>query len=131
MNKFKVGDYVVRIKSEHEGVYVGNSHVVRSVGDMGIKLEGLNFWHSRESYKLSTSKHHKHHDLIVAWAKGAVIQCRNATSLGMKEWRTNTVPQWDEDLEYRIKPTDPNADKINELEKKARLLADEIAKLRE
>ena len=45
---------------------------------------------------------HKHHDLIVAWAKGAKIQW-----LGIyNTWKDCNAlsPAWDKDVTYRIKP---------------------------
>jgi hypothetical protein len=54
-------------------------------------------------------KQHKHHDLIVAWAKGAVIEERTQ---GQDEhgpawypWEEVRNPHWYVNNEYRIKPT--------------------------
>ena len=52
---------------------------------------------------------HKHHDLIVAWAKGAKIQVKSA-HLGWQDV-LNHNPAWDEDTDYRIKPV-PKPDKV-------------------
>ena len=41
---------------------------------------------------------HKHHDLIVAWAKGATIQLNTGDA-----WVTDPRPKWSVDHEYRIK----------------------------
>ena len=41
---------------------------------------------------------HKHHDLIVAWAKGATIQLNTGDA-----WVTDPRPKWSVDCEYRIK----------------------------
>jgi len=46
---------------------------------------------------------HKHHDLIVAWAAGADIECRDPG----RKWQQATSPTWYEDVEYRIKPEAP------------------------
>ena len=45
---------------------------------------------------------HKHKDLILAWASGAIIQFRFWTH----EWSDceNNRPSWDDCVEYRIKP---------------------------
>ena len=46
---------------------------------------------------------HVHHDLIVAWAKGATIQWKG--SCGPEDWRNcSQRPAWDKDVSYRIKP---------------------------
>lgn len=48
---------------------------------------------------------HKHYDLILAWADGAKIQYR---CKGFEDWRDCAGrPAWDEHVEYRIKPADP------------------------
>jgi hypothetical protein len=53
---------------------------------------------------------HIHHDLIVAWAKGATIQWKG--SCGPKDWRNCCpTPAWDKDVSYRIKP-EPKPDVI-------------------
>ena len=45
--------------------------------------------------------HHVHHDLIVAWAKGAKIQWRFTQK---EEWKDTDNPAWCATREYRIKP---------------------------
>jgi hypothetical protein len=46
-------------------------------------------------------KKHKHHDLIVLWAQGAIIQY-----YAVSEWVNcnNNRPLWKEDGIYRVKP---------------------------
>lgn len=51
---------------------------------------------------------HKHHDCIVAWAKGAQIQFREPNGV---EWIFVSRPQWFESYEYRVKP-EPKPDRI-------------------
>ena len=46
-------------------------------------------------------KPHKHADLIKAWADGAEIQFKAPCEYG---WRDCTHPDWQEVLQYRIKP---------------------------
>lgn len=43
---------------------------------------------------------HKHYDLIKAWADGAQIEYLTRS----KRWYYVSVPCWDENTEYRIKP---------------------------
>lgn len=43
---------------------------------------------------------HKHADLIHAWADGAQIQCKQYDG----SWYEIVNPQWQKDVEYRIKP---------------------------
>ena len=53
---------------------------------------------------------HKHHDLIVAWAKGAQIQWRPHSSKVWEDCDFNH-PCWAEQHSYRIKP-EPKPDVI-------------------
>ncbi len=45
------------------------------------------------------AKQHKHHDLIIAWAKGAEIQLQYLDGI----WEDVAIPSWADDVEYRIK----------------------------
>ena len=45
---------------------------------------------------------HKHHDLIIAWAKGAQIQCQVFGK--PNKWFDIKNPDWLEGCTYRIKP---------------------------
>ena len=49
---------------------------------------------------------HKHHDLIVAWAKGAQIQWYDGST-----WLTTPYPGWGAEQSYRIKP-EPKPDVV-------------------
>jgi hypothetical protein len=44
---------------------------------------------------------HKHYDLIVAWANGAKIECKDYD----RRWYAINNPMWHDHTEYRIKPT--------------------------
>lgn len=44
---------------------------------------------------------HKHADLIIAWANGAIIQFSNRS-----RWIDVANPEWGGNTEYRIKPKD-------------------------
>jgi len=43
---------------------------------------------------------HKHAELIKKWADGAEIQFKNAYN----DWLDSDSPNWDDDIEYRLKP---------------------------
>jgi hypothetical protein len=43
---------------------------------------------------------HKHYDLIVAWADGANIECKDYDG----QWYVSNSPMWHNSTEYRIKP---------------------------
>jgi len=46
---------------------------------------------------------HKHRDLIIAWANGAIIQHRDDFG-HWEDWDASNSPPWFDDDEYRIKP---------------------------
>jgi hypothetical protein len=45
-------------------------------------------------------KPHKHKDLIIAWANGALIEYRHGNV-----WLSTASPWWEDGMDYRIKPT--------------------------
>lgn len=65
----------------------------------GSPYKILNFFDDFEPYE-DISKHHKHHDLIIAWAKGAEIECKDSYG----EWVPCQRPEWLQWCEYRVKP---------------------------
>jgi hypothetical protein len=67
-------------------------------------------YHESELELISNTKHHKHHDLFIAWAKGAKIQFRQPS---LKEWHDTDRPMWDVEMDYRIKP-EPKPDVVKE-----------------
>jgi hypothetical protein len=44
-------------------------------------------------------KPHKHKDLIIAWANGALIEYRHGNA-----WLPTASPWWEEGVDYRIEP---------------------------
>ena len=44
-------------------------------------------------------KPHKHKDLIIAWANGALIEYRHGNA-----WLPTSSPWWEEGIDYRIEP---------------------------
>lgn len=47
---------------------------------------------------------HKHHDLIIAWAKGATIQLYSNSQQKWVDYTNGTNPMWLDNFNYRIKP---------------------------
>jgi hypothetical protein len=45
---------------------------------------------------------HKHAEIIKAWADGAVIESKHPNQ---NVWLPTQFPYWDDELEYRVKPT--------------------------
>tara|TARA_R110002051_G_C8565057_1_gene474851 strand:+ start:164 stop:541 length:378 start_codon:yes stop_codon:yes gene_type:complete len=106
----KVGDLVEFINGN---TYQGKLHnKVTSISDCGdyIGINGKSTGTRRSWLKLvDTSNWHKHHDVIIAWAKGAEIEYYSRSK---SRWGTDTFPYWTRNMQYRIKPTD-----LTELEK--------------
>lgn len=117
MSKFKVGDKVVCV-THWEGREVPKSrHRIfgkeYSVADVRIGWGGAeqincvgspsDCWHESAHYELvKQATYHKHHDLIIAWAKGAKIE---VSPIGSNFWRDCPIPTWDCDyVQFRIKP---------------------------
>ena len=72
------------------------------------------------------SKWHPHHDLIVAWARGAEIEYFDDDDCRWHKKATNT---WWPNIKYRIKPK--NSEKIAELLARHKALADEMCEVDE
>jgi len=70
-------------------------------------------------------KHHKHRDLIIAWANGDEIECMNDAG----KWSRSTHPTWRIYRSYRIKPSEPT--ELEKLEAKYKELGDAIKELKE
>jgi hypothetical protein len=82
------------------------------------KLDLVNFQYQEKRMATNckdTPKPHKHHDLIVAWAKGAEIEERkhgqDEHGSARYSWEEVRNPHWYINNEYRIKPT-PKPDTI-------------------
>jgi hypothetical protein len=104
---FKVGD-----KVRH--CHTGNVYRVNYADDTHISVDNYGGRYWAKYYTLvSEENHHKWHDVICAWAKGAKIQFRLKDSDGLwHEWLDVKNPSWfgyGYESEYRIKP-DPKPD---------------------
>ena len=73
---------------------------------------------------VDTSKHHPHHDLIIAWAKGAEIETQTNDGTG---WHSIENPIWRIAYKYRIKPTEPT--ELEKLIKEHKAMGKTIDKL--
>ena len=130
MSKFKVGDRVKKLdgKPFSSGDYV---HTVDSIEGDKIWFVESKTWLSSGlqlafGHPEDTSKYHKHHDLIIQWAKGAEIESLDYNG----DWGRTATPAWSAFTAYRIKPTPPKTDKerIAELEAKVKELEGEYGK---
>lgn len=54
----------------------------------------------KENALQTEKQQHKHRELIIAWANGAAIECRN----DVVDWFETENPSWCLDTEYRVKP---------------------------
>lgn len=120
---FKKGDRVCYNCATHEyscgkiqrgGIYTVSTVEKVSWGQIITLKEFGDFTWSGCNFTLEeqdTSKHHKHHDLIIAWAKGAKIESR---PFGNGAWGSPRPPQWLDHYEYRIKP-EPKPDIVSNI----------------
>ena len=119
---FKVGDKVRRTRGGTDiyGMENGNVYTVTKILDNGnaIRVEGIiNKKYFSEFFELveDKSNHHKFHDIICAWAKGAKVQFRMKDTWGeWGEWISVENPTWfgyGYEIEYRIKP-EPKPDVV-------------------
>lgn len=103
------------ISTSRERVYVQASNQHRSLWSLE---------HSHVELVEDKSKWHKHHDIIIEWAKGAKVQGR---PIGKSKWLDITTTTWSDNWEYRVKPD--NSYKIAEIDTKMKNLAEEMAEL--
>ena len=128
MSNIKVGDIVaLKCGSKYQGRL---QNVVTSISYCGdyLRVNG----HSSGTYVnrfkvIQRTKHHKFHDLIIAWAKGAEIEFRDLRGLG--EWEKVETPSWFNYCAYRIKPSKPT--ELEKLEAKYKELGDVIKELKD
>ena len=131
---FKVGDRVRRTGPSYGNMEKGMEAKVVGI-DVHYMTVLLNngasintnpmFWELVEPVR---HNHHPHHDLIIAWAKGAEIETRASESFS---WQDKHHSEWLVDWQYRIKPTNRNAERIERIEQEMRRLADELKELRD
>jgi len=78
------------------------------------------------------SKFHAHHDVIVAWARGAEIQklFEGYSDRQPDEWMDDANPIWNPYVKYRIKPDKPdNSETIAKLEGKHAELLNQLEEI--
>lgn len=115
MSKFKVGDKVVRVQ-ENSLLVTGSVYTVQSLTSTDwVRLVGV-VGHSfnPDNFELveDTSKRRPHYDLIIAWANGAEVECKYYPT---NDWTSVNNPSWLGHFEYRIKPTNPEKEKLEQL----------------
>lgn len=107
LEDFKVGDRV-RYKVGQEQECLTNGHIFGQIytishnWDRSVQFEEPHGCCMKK--RLELVKEHRHHDLIVAWAKdpkGISLQCRSVFG----HWHdVHGNPTWESDVDYRIKP---------------------------
>lgn len=133
MSDFKAGDDVLCVQTwdtlERQAIFEGQVYKVSGLGNNGLFLEGLGeFSYNSKKFKKLSDKKRPHYDLIIAWANGADIQVKE---IGSGRWLDRENPQFAEHLKYRIKPEKTEKDlKIEELQKKAKEIQEELEKLK-
>ena len=137
--KFKSGDKVRRTSRDWMGMAVGDTATVETGHCDALNLIEYGGTHCIESFELVPEVQyphppHKHQELIIEWAKGAIIQY-----LDGDDWIDVTGdPYWNDEDTYRVKPPEPKTPiisekdkKIGEIEEKLRILADELKAVKE
>lgn len=132
MRRFKKGDKVRVVEGAGSYLQKDTVHVVSSVVGNFIELdrdiEGK--WHVQR-FELVAPTYpnppHKHAELIKAWADGAEIQFCDPYD---KAWSSITNPTWSTNHNYRIKPSNPNAEKIAEIETTISQLQQQVKELK-
>ncbi len=124
MSNIKVGD-IVELK--YGNPYQGKlQNKVTSISDCGgyVRVNDMTAGTRVGSFKVvETSKHHKHHDLIITWAKGAEIEYLSATGT----WTSTKQPSWSSHKNYRIKSSEPT--ELEKLIKEHKAMGEAIDKL--
>lgn len=131
MSKFKKGDRVKRIDGKCFSYgyavvtvdYVEDGRYVYFV-ESGTWLRPCSITHAYPNPP------HKHAELIKAWADGANIQIDDGTGKWIT-WRSQvSSPGFNPAVGYRIKPSNPNADKIAEIETTISQLQQQVKELK-
>lgn len=133
MSKFKVGDSIVLINqqgwmtvSEGETYKISNITAGSYGLDNGTSV-AFCYEHDFELAEDRTAWHH-HHDVIVAWAKGAKIECRvNISSRWVPV--AGPRPTWSPEKEYRVMTQPDHPAEIAEIERKMRELSEDGKRL--
>ncbi len=122
ITKFKEGDRIRRTERPRSWVPMGYITTVLKATAHGYKYEdneGAVLYVVDEHWELveDSSKHHIHHDLIIAWAKGARI---GYTAYNGTEQEMKGTPSWSPVTKYHImeSPLQTDAERIIELEAK-------------
>ena len=129
--KFKAGDKVRRIATSYGLQKVGDESIVVSLaGTLGtLVFKNDHTTYDPKHYELveDTTKHHPHHDLIIAWAKGAKIEYLCGTT-----WYRTYQPNWCTATIFRIKPEKtPLQLEFETLEQQMKTLSARMTKLKE
>ena len=139
-HNFKLGDRVRVVEMAISGdVVVGTIGFITAVllygGDVTVSVGevGANFFYGNSGGKLELvypNPPHKHHDLIIAWAKGAEIEAKNY----FDKWEYVTVPTWRVGSTYRVKPSNIKSPKdleVDRIEEEMRIISEKQLKLAE
>lgn len=126
MNKFKVGDDIVRVDNPEAWAPIGYKVKVLG-GYLYISHSGVRVGIVDSDWALIEPKYpnepHVHCAEIIEWAKGADIERWRTV-----KWGPASDPSWRTDVKYRVKP--PEQTELEKLEAQAIKLADYIAFLK-
>lgn len=135
--KFKIGDVIISISDKGTDIKIGGIYTVTCYldsmvsfmddnGDVRIR-HSMDYELYEEEPKEDTSKWHKHHDLIIAWAKGAKVQFKCKVD---NKWHDVVNGySWHDSYEYRIKPK-ASQKEISELESQIKELSEKLKQMK-
>ena len=139
--EFKKGDKIISVSDNGFGIRIGGVYTVLKHEDIFVYLlnEGGDdrkrlakyytlYEEADESPQEDKTKWHKHHDLIVAWAKGEEVEYRNKL---FKEWITldHEEAVWESTTEYRLNPAKKEQE-VSEIEQQIKELSEKLTQLK-
>lgn len=130
--KFELGDdaRVIKIDSDDKakGIEIGDIVTVDEYSTVPfcITKKGRHvFRESQLELVEDRTNWHPHHDVIVAWAKGAKVQYDTLHGGGWSDWESSDkAPGFQREHKYRVKPEPDHTAEIADIERKMRELSE-------
>ncbi|QHZ59766.1 hypothetical protein HWD03_gp085 [Alteromonas phage vB_AmeM_PT11-V22] len=115
---FSNGGYVVTVDDVTDESRIWLKETATVIDHQSLELVQI-------SSEQPTPTPHKYADVIKAWADGYEVQ-----SFNCGKWNDVNYPTFNPDLEWRIKPDNPNQDRILEIENTITELQNELEELK-
>lgn len=131
MSKFKKGDRVRRVNGKNFASGDAVVTVDRIVEGRRVYFAETGTWlWTDEIVPSYPNPPHKHAEIIKAWADGAEIQINDGAGKWITWQNRDSCPGFNPAVGYRIAPTNPNADKIVEIETTISKLQQQVKELK-